>query len=328
MSVFRTVHSLPFAALIAAFAVAQPCFANPTLTITIDGFESNDGLARIVLFDSPDSYLGVGPPFRIDSVPIRDLRATWISKSVPPGTYAAIVHHDQNANNALDRPYFGLPLEPYGYSNGAFKTFGIPGFDIVQFAVNDGSNNQQISIQYNPIAAPFVSLRPFRNLIALTLLLMLPLVAFRSVRRWLPSWASDNQLLGRIGLTLLLLAAASAHFTSTGQMILMLPEWIPARALLIYATGVLEIALAIGLWIPGMMRNAGWAIALMLLVFLPANIYASISSVPFGGNEMGPTYLLVRVPYQILLLLWTLWSTGLIPKTASQIPTSTQSTNR
>ena len=322
MSVFRSNVFFRIGFLLVAFCFVPPCAANSALTINISGFENDDGLARIVLFDSTASYQGNVPPFLIVSVPIRQSQATWSSTEIPPGIFAAIVHHDQNANDALDRPYFGLPLEPYGYSNDVFKSFGIPDFEAVRFTVADGSNQQNINVQYNLLAAPFVSLRPFRNLIALTLVLVLPLVIFRSLRRWLPAWASDTRLLGRLGLTLLLFMTSSAHFTSTGQMMLMLPDWVPARMLLIYATGVLEIALALALWAPGLVQKTGWAIAIMLVVFLPANIYASIISLPFGGNELGPGYLLVRVPFQIFLVLWTAWACDLTHKAAGQTPAS------
>jgi uncharacterized membrane protein len=65
----------------------------------------------------------------------------------------------------------------------------------------------------------------------------------------------------------------------------------------------------------------------MLVIFLPANIYASFDSLPFGGNQIGPAYLFVRVPYQIFLVLWTAWATGLTRKNAGRTPASPQSTN-
>ncbi len=98
---------------------------------------------------------------------------------------------------------------------------------------------------------------------------------------------------------------------------LMLPDWVPARLPLIYATGVLEVALAIALWLPGLVQKVGWAIVIMLIVFLPANIYAAITSLPFGGADMGPSYLFVRVPYQLFLVWWTLWATGLFKRLRS-----------
>jgi uncharacterized membrane protein len=94
------------------------------------------------------------------------------------------------------------------------------------------------------------------------------------------------------------------------QMASMLPEWVPQRVALIHVTGLLEIALALGLWISAWTRVVGICIAAMLLLFLPANIYAACSSLPFGGHELGPAYLLVRVPYQLLVIAWVLWATG------------------
>lgn len=299
--------------LLATLFTVVPCAAESTLTINIEGFESDNGRARIILFNSPESYMGTASPSYsyIVNLPIRGRRATWSIHDLPKGTYAAIVHHDQNANGELDRPYFSLPLEPYGYSNDAFKTFGIPKFDLVKFDFGDGLTTQNISIRYNPIATAALTLRPFLNLIAMTLVLVLPLLVCGALRRWLGAWASDLRRLGRFGLTLILVMTSSAHFISAEHMMLMLPDWVPARMALIYATGVLELILAIGLWIPRSMQNAGFAIALMLVAFLPANIYAALNSLPYGGAEMGPSYLLVRVPYQIFLVWWTVWATGL-----------------
>jgi uncharacterized membrane protein len=55
-------------------------------------------------------------------------------------------------------------------------------------------------------------------------------------------------------------------------------------------------------------------VATTLIIFPPANIYASINSLSFGGNEIGPAYLLVRVPYQVFLVIWTLWATGAVAR--------------
>lgn len=165
-------------------------------------------------------------------------------------------------------------------------------------------------------------MRPFLNLIALTVVLILPLFVCTSLRRWLGPWASDTRRLGRFGLTLLLLMTSSAHFANAEQMMLMLPDWVLARVPLVYATGALEVGLAIALWIPGWTQRIGLAIALMFVVFLPANIYAAINSLPFGGAEMGPSYLFVRVPYQIFLVWWTVWATGLsrrLPSSSGKI---------
>lgn len=320
MKSMRVLFNVRISVLLATLLTVVPCAAESMLTINIEGFETDDGRARIVLFNSPESYLGtVQPSYSyIVSLPIRGRRATWSVYDLPNGTYAAIAYHDQNSNEELDRPYFLLPLEPYGFSNDAFMTFGIPDFDLVKFDFGDGLTTQNISIRYNPVAIAVLALRPFINLIALTIVLVLPLLVCSALRRWLGVWASDTRRLGRFGLTLLLVMTSSAHFISAEHMLLMLPDWVPARAALIYATGVLEVALAIGLWMPRLRQGVGFAIALMLVAFLPANIYAAINCLPYGGAEMGPSYLFVRIPYQIFLVWWTAWATGLINRRHNQ----------
>ena len=56
----------------------------------------------------------------------------------------------------------------------------------------------------------------------------------------------------------------------------------------------------------------------MLILFLPANVYAAIQQVPFGGHGNGPLYLLVRVPFQLLVIAWVWFSMGLRVRSAPQ----------
>jgi uncharacterized membrane protein len=110
-----------------------------------------------------------------------------------------------------------------------------------------------------------------------------------------------------IGLALLFIFTGIGHFTQTEPMSQMLPSWVPARVLLVYLTGILELAIAAGFLIPRSRRVTGWAAAIMLILFLPANIYAAINQVPMGGHAWGPVYLLIRAPLQLAILLWIYW---------------------
>jgi uncharacterized membrane protein len=112
---------------------------------------------------------------------------------------------------------------------------------------------------------------------------------------------------GVIGLVLVLLLAASAHFFTPEALAAMLPPFVPARLPLVYVTGVLELALALGLALPPTRRLAGLATIATLVLFLPANVYAAFAHVEMGGHAWGPVYLLIRVPLQALLIGWTWW---------------------
>jgi uncharacterized membrane protein len=76
---------------------------------------------------------------------------------------------------------------------------------------------------------------------------------------------------------------------------------------LVYLTGLLEIALALGLALPATRRLAGLAAIAILVLFFPANVYAAFAQVGMGGHAWGPVYLLIRAPLQATLIAWTWW---------------------
>jgi uncharacterized membrane protein len=112
-----------------------------------------------------------------------------------------------------------------------------------------------------------------------------------------------------IGLCILFIFTGIGHFIQTEPMAQMLPPWVPERTLLVYLTGVLEFAIAVGFLVPRFRRFAGWLAAIVLVLFFPANIYAAINHLPMGGHAWGPVYLLIRAPLQVIILFWVYWFT-------------------
>lgn len=138
----------------------------------------------------------------------------------------------------------------------------------------------------------------------MTLILTFPYLACRAMLR-----SATHETLRQAaaaGLGLLFLFTASGHFIQTGPMVQMLPEWVPAREGLVYATGVLEIAIGLAMFFRRSRRVAAWSAAavLVLVAFFPANVYAALQHVPMGGHAWGPVYLLVRTPLQLFILWW------------------------
>lgn len=146
-----------------------------------------------------------------------------------------------------------------------------------------------------------------------TPLLMLALmVAPYLIARVRPSASGrprDTRGAAAIGLALLFAFTASGHFVQTDTMAQMLPPWVPARVALVYLTGVLEIALALGFLVPAYRRRTGWVAAAVLIAFFPANVYAAMHLVPMGGHAWGPVYLWIRAPLQLAILAWVYWFT-------------------
>ena len=112
---------------------------------------------------------------------------------------------------------------------------------------------------------------------------------------------------GQISLAAVFAFTAIGHFLLTGKMAAMLPDWVPLRTAIVYATGALEFAGAMGLLIPRLSRATGICLVAFLILVFPANVYAALHHVDIGGHAAGPAYLLIRLPLQLILIAWAWW---------------------
>jgi uncharacterized membrane protein len=118
-------------------------------------------------------------------------------------------------------------------------------------------------------------------------------------------------LAGRIAMSVMLLFTAMAHFKFTAGMAMMLPDFVPLREKIVWLTGIIEIAAAIGLLIPRLRMVTALLLILFFILILPANIYSSMHKVNFqeaAFNGQGLTYLWFRIPLQISFMLWVYFS--------------------
>lgn len=116
--------------------------------------------------------------------------------------------------------------------------------------------------------------------------------------------AKRREWAGVLGLTSVFLFTGIGHFVETEAMVQMIPSFLPMRLTAVQAVGVVEIVCALALLVPGLRHRTGWMLIWMLLLLLPINVYAALQSVPMGGNAWGPVYLLIRIPLQLLLMIW------------------------
>ncbi|MCW3074685.1 MAG: putative rane protein [Flaviaesturariibacter sp.] len=115
-------------------------------------------------------------------------------------------------------------------------------------------------------------------------------------------------LSGRIALSAMLVFTAMAHFAFTQGMTMMLPSFIPYKTEVIYLTGAIEFAAAIGVLIPRLKAVTAFLLIVFFLLILPANIYAALNHINYQKatyDGSGTNYLWVRIPLQMLFMLWT-----------------------
>jgi uncharacterized membrane protein len=121
----------------------------------------------------------------------------------------------------------------------------------------------------------------------------------------------DFPLSARIAMCAMLFFTAIGHFVYSKGMTMMIPSIIPYKTEIVFLTGVLEIALGIGLLIPSFRIYSAWILILFFIALLPANINAAINNIDYQKGTFdgsGLTYLWFRVPLQILFIVWTYFS--------------------
>lgn len=116
---------------------------------------------------------------------------------------------------------------------------------------------------------------------------------------------------GRIAMSVMLLFTAMGHFVFTKGMSMMLPSFIPYKTELVYMTGIIELAAAIGLFVPSVRMLTGWLLIAFFILILPANIYAAKKHVNYQKGTFegtGLMYLWFRIPLQVVFIVWTYFS--------------------
>jgi uncharacterized membrane protein len=120
---------------------------------------------------------------------------------------------------------------------------------------------------------------------------------------WFTSW----KICVRVGLAGMFLFTGVAHFNRMRQdLVRMVPPLFPNPGALVTITGLAEFAGAAGLILPVTSKFAACGLIVLLILLLPANIYAARQGLTIAARPV--TSLPVRVPLQIawITLLW--WS--------------------
>jgi uncharacterized membrane protein len=114
----------------------------------------------------------------------------------------------------------------------------------------------------------------------------------------------------RRGLAAAMVVAGASHFAHSEPFVQHLPDWVPAREALVYITGAVEIAFGAALLFSKAHRTTvGRLLAAFLLAVFPANIYVAVADVEVSGQP-GGVYAWIRLPLQLLFIVWALYSTG------------------
>jgi uncharacterized membrane protein len=107
----------------------------------------------------------------------------------------------------------------------------------------------------------------------------------------------------RAALSTMFAFTAISHFAPMRKdLIAMVPPALPRPDLLVFLTGIAELAGSVGLLIPATSYWAACGLIVLMVLMLPANISAARRGVLLRGRRA--TSLWLRVPMQVLFVGW------------------------
>lgn len=138
---------------------------------------------------------------------------------------------------------------------------------------------------------------------------------------------SDSSVLRRLKYPLLLVMAAGyvlagvMHFVAPKQYAQIIPPSLPRPELLVYLSGIAEVGLGLGLLFRRTRRVAAWGVVGLLVAVFPANVYMAthdviIEGAPEAIRDPSDTARWIRLPLQVVLILWAWWYTQDPPEDA------------
>lgn len=123
-------------AAVALSLIAAPAFAEPapaTLTLTFET-GARTGTIMVALYNSEDGYRS-GPAIAQAMVDASGQTLATFA-DLPAGDYAVKAFHDVNGDGRMNTNPFGLPVEPFAFSNNAVGNMGPASWERARFSVS------------------------------------------------------------------------------------------------------------------------------------------------------------------------------------------------
>ena len=117
-------------------------------------------------------------------------------------------------------------------------------------------------------------------------------------------------------LALFMVAAGTNHFVNAHFYLTIMPPYLPFHLELVYLSGVFEVAFGVLLFVPRFSRLAASGIVALLIAVFPANIYLYQHQELFPAS---PMVHFLRLPLQVVFVLWAYWHTTSCPRKISPI---------
>jgi uncharacterized protein (DUF2141 family) len=128
--------------------VCKPMLAqneSGNITLTVDKISDLKGVLKIALYNSKESY-DEGNAYKTMDVKVKNRSEIVVFENIDYGEYAIKMYHDVNENKKMDKGLFGIPTEPYGFSNDASGFMGPASYEKAKFIHNSQKTENKINL--------------------------------------------------------------------------------------------------------------------------------------------------------------------------------------
>ena len=127
-----------FYLLLLVLTVSSFYSESTNISVEITGIDQLKGQLMLAVFDDEDNFPNSDKALMRIVHPVTATKESIsISNLVKGKKYAIAVYHDLNKNGRLDKNFLGIPIEKYGFSNGARAMFSAPTFSEAGFSCAD-----------------------------------------------------------------------------------------------------------------------------------------------------------------------------------------------
>jgi len=116
------------------------------LTLTVENIKTPQGFISAGLYQGQEGY-DTGRRLTGEIIAVEGDRVTLTFDSVPVGEYGIKLTHDVDGNGKMNTGLFGIPTEPYAFSNSARGSRGPAKWEKAEFEVLAGENSHIISFK-------------------------------------------------------------------------------------------------------------------------------------------------------------------------------------
>ena len=119
--------------IIGLMLISHSQISKAQLVLKVSNIKVIEGTILYGLYNDPSVFLEDFKQFKTEAIKVETSTQLLYIDSIPAGVYAVSLFHDIDSDNKIAKNFFGIPKEPYGFSQNLKPMFKAPSFEDAKF---------------------------------------------------------------------------------------------------------------------------------------------------------------------------------------------------